>query len=88
MYHVKETTKPVPGGLDMNVADEDEFSPDKLRATMERLYMTVVRIHVLERQSVSAEDCIGNWLVRILQAYCKASVMARKATHHVLLCGM
>ena len=41
MYHVKETTKPVAGNLDLNIADEDEFSPDKLRATLERLYMTV-----------------------------------------------
>ncbi|KAL7943991.1 hypothetical protein V8C42DRAFT_94301 [Trichoderma barbatum] len=28
--------------LDMNVADDDAFSPDKLRATLERFYMTVV----------------------------------------------
>lgn len=41
MYHVKQTTKPVPGNLDLNIADEDEFSPDKLRSTLERLYMTV-----------------------------------------------
>jgi hypothetical protein len=41
-YHVKEMTAPPPGGLDMNVADEDEFSPDKLRSSVERLYMTVV----------------------------------------------
>lgn len=34
----------VPGGLDLNIADEDEFSPDKLRATIERLYMTVVSL--------------------------------------------
>jgi hypothetical protein len=43
MYHLKETTKPVPGGLDLNVADDDEFSPDKLRSIIERLYMTIVR---------------------------------------------
>ncbi|KAI4734174.1 hypothetical protein E4T50_15280 [Aureobasidium sp. EXF-12298] len=41
MYHVKEYPYPVPGDLDLNIADEDEFSPDKLRATIERLYMTV-----------------------------------------------
>jgi len=41
MYHVKEYPHPVPGNLDLNIADEEEFSPDKLRATMERLYMTV-----------------------------------------------
>jgi hypothetical protein len=28
--------------LDMNVAEDDVFSPDKLRATLERFYMTVV----------------------------------------------
>lgn len=28
----------------MNIADEEEFSPDKLRANIERLYMTMVSI--------------------------------------------
>ncbi|TKA70063.1 hypothetical protein B0A55_06246 [Friedmanniomyces simplex] len=41
MYHVKEYPYPVPGNLDLNIADEEEFSPDKLRANVERLYMTV-----------------------------------------------
>ncbi|KAL1896314.1 hypothetical protein Sste5346_004698 [Sporothrix stenoceras] len=41
MYHVKEVELPVPGNLDLNIADEEEFSPDKLRANLERLYMTV-----------------------------------------------
>lgn len=41
MYHVKSVPNPVPGGLDLNIADEEEFSPDKLRANVERLYMTV-----------------------------------------------
>ena len=42
MYHVKSIPEAPPGGLDLNIADEDEFSPDKLRANIERLYMTVV----------------------------------------------
>ena len=42
MYHVKATPIPPLGGLDLNIADEDEFSPDKLRANIERLYMTVI----------------------------------------------
>ncbi|EGO55643.1 hypothetical protein NEUTE1DRAFT_46952 [Neurospora tetrasperma FGSC 2508] len=33
---------PVPGGLDLNTAEEEEFSPDKMRANIERLYTTVV----------------------------------------------
>ena len=42
MYHVKAIPKAPPGGLDLEVADEDDFSPDKLRANIERLYMTVM----------------------------------------------
>ncbi|KAF2097591.1 hypothetical protein NA57DRAFT_41798 [Rhizodiscina lignyota] len=42
MYHLKEVAHPVPGNLDLNIADEEEFSPDKLRSNIERLYMTVI----------------------------------------------
>jgi hypothetical protein len=42
MYHVKALSEPPIGGLDLNIADEEEFSPDKLRANIERLYMTVI----------------------------------------------
>ncbi|KAJ7756935.1 hypothetical protein B0H16DRAFT_1537466 [Mycena metata] len=41
MYHVKEYPYPLAGKLDLNIADEEEFSPDKLRANLERLYVTV-----------------------------------------------
>ena len=41
MYHVKAVDRAPPGGLDLFIADEDEFSPDKLRANIERLYMTI-----------------------------------------------
>ena len=39
---MREVHKPVPGNLDLNVAEDDEYSPDKLRASMERFYMTVI----------------------------------------------
>jgi hypothetical protein len=42
MYHVKSLEEPPFMGLDLNIADEEEFSPDKLRANIERLYMTVI----------------------------------------------
>ena len=42
MYHVKATNDHLLGGLDLNIVDEDEFSPDKLRSNVERLYMTVI----------------------------------------------
>lgn len=38
---MKETEELPPGGLDLYIAEEDEFSPDKLRSTIERFYMTV-----------------------------------------------
>ncbi|KAK5071248.1 hypothetical protein LTR64_007752 [Lithohypha guttulata] len=41
-FHVKAIPQAPPGGLDLNIADEDEFSPIKLRANIERLYMTVI----------------------------------------------
>ena len=42
MYHVKATKAPLLAGLDVNIVEEDEFSPDKLRSNIERLYMTVI----------------------------------------------
>lgn len=42
IYDVREIRGPAAGGLDINVADEESFSPDKLRASLERLYMTVI----------------------------------------------
>lgn len=42
MYHVKATADHLLGGLDLLIADEEEFSPDKLRSNIERLYMTVI----------------------------------------------
>lgn len=48
MYHVKEIPTAPPGGLDMNIADEEEFSPDKLRSNLERTYMTIVSKRTLE----------------------------------------
>ncbi|KAH8819104.1 hypothetical protein F5884DRAFT_759469 [Xylogone sp. PMI_703] len=42
IYHVKALPEPRLGRLDLNIAVEEEFSPDKLRANIERLYMTVI----------------------------------------------
>ncbi|KXX80187.1 hypothetical protein MMYC01_204247 [Madurella mycetomatis] len=41
IYHVKSNPCPAPGGLDLNIVDDEEFSPDKMRANIERFYMTV-----------------------------------------------
>ena len=42
IYHVRATNAPPPGGLDLNIVEDEEFSPDKLRSNLERLYMTVI----------------------------------------------
>jgi hypothetical protein len=40
-YHAKKLDEPPQGGIDMNIADKDAFTPDKLRATLERIYLSV-----------------------------------------------
>ncbi|KAK7205107.1 hypothetical protein BZA70DRAFT_279078 [Myxozyma melibiosi] len=43
IQHVKVTNERPPGGLDLNIASYEEYTaPDKLRMTVERLYMTVI----------------------------------------------
>ncbi|KAM5352800.1 hypothetical protein ACJ41O_005522 [Fusarium nematophilum] len=41
VFCVRRIDEPPLGDLDMNIADGDEFSPEKLRAQIERLYMSV-----------------------------------------------
>ena len=43
VQYVRSIPSPPPGSLDLETADDEEFSPDKLRANIERFYMTVVR---------------------------------------------
>ena len=42
VQYVRAVPAPPPGFLDLEIANDEEFSPDKLRANIERLYMTVV----------------------------------------------
>ncbi|KAI9069704.1 hypothetical protein FKP32DRAFT_1586683 [Trametes sanguinea] len=42
VQHVRAIPPPPPGFLDLEISDDEEFSPDKLRANIERLYMTVI----------------------------------------------
>lgn len=44
IFHLKETSPPAPGGLDFIVSADEDFSPNKLRAQFERLYMGLVRM--------------------------------------------
>ncbi len=74
MYHVRECAYAVPGEMDLNIADEEEFSPDKLRSNIERLYMTVV-IGLLA--TVKHVARLRSWReVRRTSAFCAASLLA------------
>lgn len=79
-FHVKSIeTKPL-ANLDMNIADDEEFSPDKLRAQLERLYVTVIISlfsfwkHIVrlrswreyQRTSVFLSVYFAGWLLDIL----------------------
>ncbi|KAI0652776.1 hypothetical protein C8Q79DRAFT_899595 [Trametes meyenii] len=42
VQHVRVIPPPPPNFLDLEISEDEEFSPDKLRANIERLYMTVI----------------------------------------------
>ncbi|KPM43162.1 hypothetical protein AK830_g3395 [Neonectria ditissima] len=42
IFHVKSIEEPPLGTLDLTTAEEEEFSPEKLRAQLERCYMVVL----------------------------------------------
>ncbi|KAH6693950.1 hypothetical protein F5X68DRAFT_267260 [Plectosphaerella plurivora] len=42
IFHVKATSPPPPGGLDLDVSSEEDFAPNKMRAQFERLYMGIM----------------------------------------------
>lgn len=75
MYHVKEIPTAPPGGLDMNIADEEEFSPDKLRANLERLYMTIVSVHDEDSKSITYPR-LGYWNDFIRKSHRSPALMA------------
>lgn len=79
-FHVKSIEETPLANLDMNIADDEEFSPDKLRAQVERLYVTVAISlfglwkHVVrlrswreyQRTSVYLSVYLAAWLLDIL----------------------
>ncbi len=61
--------------MDLNIADEEEFSPDKLRANIERLYMTVIinllgalkhiaRLRSWRESRRTAAFCVVSWRLK------------------------
>jgi hypothetical protein len=79
-----------PGQLDMNVADDEEFSPDKLRSNIERLYMTVIiglmtagkhvaRLRSWRESRRTTAFCVayfGAWAFDLLGPLCCISALA------------
>src|SRR5690242_13551620 len=83
MYHVKEIPTAPPGGLDMNIADEEEFSPDKLRSNLERTYMTIVGV-ALYNIHLHAYGTTGYWNDYVWQTHRPPPVMARVQSYLIL----
>lgn len=42
VFYVRTVNKPPLANLDMNISEDEEFSPEKLRARLERLYTSVI----------------------------------------------
>ena len=75
VFHVRAIPPPPPGELDLEISENEEFSPDKLRANLERLYMTVVRTpYPLPRLCVHPCNILPDADVKI---YLTASVETR-----------
>jgi len=87
MYHVKEIPNAPPGGLDLNIADEEEFSPDKLRSNIERLYMTIVSSEPGSALD-AADTTIGHQYDEFRKAHRSITFLARDATHCLVLRGV
>lgn len=58
IFNVRAIPPPPPGVLDLEISENEEFSPDKLRATLERLYMTVVSIKKVEGINLTILTCL------------------------------
>ena len=95
MYHVKTTNEPMLGGLDCFIVDEDEFSPDKLRSNVERLYMTVIiglmgfGKHVARLRSWREPRRTGAFCVVSMAFFIHSFVakVLRKKYRHIVLLG-
>lgn len=88
MYHVKATAGPFPGGLDLNVSDEEEFSPDKLRVNVERLYMTVVCTSFCDQNpGLYKYYSADNWHGSVRQAYRSSPLLEGNQSHGCVLCS-
>jgi hypothetical protein len=80
---VRSTQTDVPSALDLNTVYEDEFSPDKLGAVLQRLYMTAVRYSKFERILLM----IVCWNPRVCETYSSIAIMAGTPTHCRILCS-
>ncbi|KAF7793797.1 hypothetical protein EIP86_004918 [Pleurotus ostreatoroseus] len=74
IFHVKAIEAP-DDLLDLEVSENEEFSPDKLRATLERLYMTVTWHE--DRRSCGFPE-----------AYCSTTFVERTQTYGRILFGV
>ncbi|CEI69236.1 hypothetical protein FVEN_g4011 [Fusarium venenatum] len=53
VFHLKHTPNHPEGEMDFEVAEQEQFSPNKLRAQLERLYMGAILSFIISRQHLS-----------------------------------
>ncbi|CAF3461888.1 unnamed protein product [Fusarium graminearum] len=53
VFHIKHTPNHPKDKMDLEVAEDEQFSPNKLRAQLERLYMGAILGFIISRQHIS-----------------------------------
>lgn len=69
--------------MDFNVAEDEQFSPNKLRAQIERLYMGVVGVSVQRHRRILT--VLDTWLHHIQTTSLSTPVMERTKTNIMFL---
>ncbi|KAI0757944.1 hypothetical protein C8Q74DRAFT_1373017 [Fomes fomentarius] len=81
VQHLRAVPPPPPVFLDLEVAEDEQVSPDKLRANLERLYMTVVHRFPLSVLHVFTSSSPDRRCGRFCQAYNLFALLERTSPH-------
>ena len=87
MYHLKEVHGQVSGNLDLNRSEDEEFSPDKLRASLERLYMTVVSDTVQQTYYMRHRHHMPHTIITATTAYTHTHIHTYILTLPTMYCS-
>ena len=83
MFHLKSVPNHPEDELDLNVAEDEQFSPNKLRAQLERLYMGAVSLEEIVR--ILVLTIADTWIYHVQTTYLAPSIVARTQTNRRIL---